>query len=220
MKRLAFVAALAALLLSGPVPARAFWGEPYSIGQIPVRLFADPSMAPQCPQDFGPYKRAAKTWSTIAGSYFEFGYRFGPRSLQDLNAEACDGKNHIEFVPIGDPHVLAVTMITCAFGKRETGMQLNSLIPWSCSGAPGPGEIDLETVALHEMGHMLGLDHTPRERSIMYPMYMGVRRQLRNWDEEQVCTLYPIADWPAQVERDREDPQPDGALPGGPDPAP
>ena len=53
----------------------------------------------------------------------------------------------------------------------------------------------------------------------MYPMYTGVRRKISAWDREQVRTLYPIADWPAQQDRS-EDPRPDGALPGGPAPAP
>ncbi|XP_008233428.1 PREDICTED: metalloendoproteinase 3-MMP-like [Prunus mume] len=41
---------------------------------------------------------------------------------------------------------------------------------WSSN--PGPNEVDLESVAVHEIGHLLGLNHNPDlPASIMYPYF-------------------------------------------------
>lgn len=52
--------------------------------------------------------------------------------------------------------------------------------------------VDLESVAVHEIGHLLGLGHSSVEESIMYPtISAGTRRvQLHNDDIEGIQTLY------------------------------
>jgi hypothetical protein len=50
---------------------------------------------------------------------------------------------------------------------------------------------DIETTALHELGHSLGLGHigTPPE-GVMNPVYGGVRRELYPIDHAAICVLY------------------------------
>jgi len=51
-------------------------------------------------------------------------------------------------------------------------------------------EIDLETVTLHEVGHLLGLGHSNVPGSVMYPSYEGVRRNLSQDDKDGITALY------------------------------
>lgn len=49
---------------------------------------------------------------------------------------------------------------------------------------------DLETVALHELGHALGLDHSSDRNSVMYAAYSGIRRMLTADDKKRLKDLY------------------------------
>jgi hypothetical protein len=54
------------------------------------------------------------------------------------------------------------------------------------------GSIDFETIAVHELGHFLGLGHTSIEGAAMFPAYPGrAQRALEADDQAGVCTLYP-----------------------------
>lgn len=51
--------------------------------------------------------------------------------------------------------------------------------------------IDLVTVALHEIGHALGLGHSTEPNAIMFAFYGGSRRSLHNDDVQGIGYLYP-----------------------------
>jgi hypothetical protein len=55
-----------------------------------------------------------------------------------------------------------------------------------CFGQP----LDLETVALHELGHALGLGYSESENAIMYEMYWGSHRYLSPDDVAGVQAMY------------------------------
>lgn len=56
--------------------------------------------------------------------------------------------------------------------------------------ADGVNKFDTETVALHEIGHLLGLDHSSIAGSVMFPTYGGERRTLTQDDIDGVQALY------------------------------
>ncbi|OAY25787.1 metalloendoproteinase 1 [Manihot esculenta] len=62
---------------------------------------------------------------------------------------------------------------------------------WSTN--PNVDEVDLETVAIHEIGHLLGLYHSQDENAIMYYIipYGTIKRKLSQDDIDGIHALYP-----------------------------
>lgn len=53
------------------------------------------------------------------------------------------------------------------------------------------GNKDLQTVAMHEIGHKLGLGHSGDVNSLMYHLYSGSRRTLTSDDINGIRSIYP-----------------------------
>lgn len=68
---------------------------------------------------------------------------------------------------------------------RAGDVQINLDNDWSVGAA-----YDFRTVLLHELGHSLGLDHTPDSGSIMYERYAGVRQNLGAGDIAGIQLIY------------------------------
>lgn len=75
---------------------------------------------------------------------------------------------HAFYPTVGDVH----------FDEAET---------WSTNGT----DFDLATVAVHELGHSLGLAHSTVSTAVMYPYYSGIRRELASDDIQGIQSLYP-----------------------------
>lgn len=75
----------------------------------------------------------------------------------------------------------------CGSTTSGAGMHFDEAESWTING----GGFDLETVALHEIGHLLGLEHSSDPMSVMFPTYQGVRRTLGTDDVAGVRRLYP-----------------------------
>jgi hypothetical protein len=76
-------------------------------------------------------------------------------------------------------------------GTLAGDMVLNTAMPWSLAG-----DYNLETVAIHEFGHALGLDHSGLYSAVMYAYYTGVKTILASDDVAGVQAVYgaPRAD--------------------------
>ncbi|XVF82947.1 hypothetical protein PTKIN_Ptkin16aG0092800 [Pterospermum kingtungense] len=63
---------------------------------------------------------------------------------------------------------------------------------WSTD--PGPDEIDLESVAVHEIGHLLGLQHSLEPNAVMYAYFdSGItKRHLQRDDVHGIRALYGL----------------------------
>ncbi|MEW6369244.1 MAG: matrixin family metalloprotease [Acidobacteriota bacterium] len=62
----------------------------------------------------------------------------------------------------------------------------------SDSTATGSGTVDLVTIAIHEIGHSLGLDHTSVPGRVMYHSYQGAKRDLDADDIAGIRHLYGV----------------------------
>jgi hypothetical protein len=104
--------------------------------------------------------RAAATWSAVESANVEFGYL----GLTSAVPDEIDGRATIGFMDRPDlEQVLGATsfLIDITNGDIvEADIFFNTQFQWSVSATGTPGRVDLESVALHELGHLLGLSHS------------------------------------------------------------
>jgi len=105
-------------------------------------------------------QRATTSWTEAPGSTIAFQYR-GRTSARPLE---LDGRNTVGFLRRPDLEgVLGVTAtITDVVSGEvvESDLFLNSGTDWSVANEGETDRFDVESIALHEFGHMLGLGHS------------------------------------------------------------
>ena len=104
-------------------------------------------------------------------------------------AQVIDGNNDVGWLALGGSGTLGVTWSTTS--PTEADMALNTRFTWknTCTTSGGSG-FDVETVFLHENGHVAGLDHARRTDSVMYPSYQSPRCDLFDYDRRSIANLY------------------------------
>lgn len=217
-----FAAVVVFVVLSASVPAHAYLKLGASINgtvvdvtwREPVRYFvAERGVDGVSAADLrGAVERAAATWSAVASARVEFEFQGMTSAIPDT----VDGRTTIGFLERADlEQVLGATsfMIDTTNGAIvEADIFFNSRFNWSVSPSGTPGRIDLESVALHELGHLLGLSHSaigetepiigstsPRVvalGAVMFPTAMSsgtiAERVLHADDIAGISDLYPV----------------------------
>ena len=91
----------------------------------------------------------------------------------------------------GPGNVLAHAFYPPPCGGSHAGeVHFDDAETWSLNGSGGT--FDTETVALHEIGHLLGLGHSSVPSAVMFANYGGVRRELAQDDLDGIRRLYPF----------------------------
>jgi hypothetical protein len=132
------------------------------------------------------------TWSSVSTSAAEIVSGGTTNRCPSLVKECpgpqtFDGNNDVGWRKIGGCCTLGVTW----FGTTidEADMALNTNFSWADDGV---SDFDVETVFLHENGHVLGLGHSPVVGAVMEATYAGVRDTLHQDDEDGIAFLYPV----------------------------
>ncbi|KAE8714359.1 Histone superfamily protein [Hibiscus syriacus] len=106
-----------------------------------------------------PVVRAFQTW--VENTHFRFS-----RTEDYVNADisvSFEGHDHGDGFPFDGPG----GTLAHAFRPTDGRFHYDADEPWSV--AANRGSYHLETVALHEIGHLIGLGHSSIEGAIMYP---------------------------------------------------
>lgn len=217
------------LIVAQPIPADAYLKFGFRVGdrtvdvkwtEQPIRYFVNERDIPGVTAgDFrAAVGRAAATWQAIESSavQFEFlGTTGAPPSM-------IDGRTTLGFLDRPDlDGVLGATsfILDSSTGAIvEADVFFNTAFPWSVAPQGEPGRADVESVVLHELGHLIGLGHSAigeTERtasggrrviasgSVMFPIAMTpgaiADRALQADDVAGASDLYPEGDHRAET---------------------
>ena len=159
-------------------------------------------------------QRAFETWEAIptASIAFQFASFTSAEPFEDDGLSVLGFQDHPELERVLGAATFVIDTVT---GRLvESDVFFNASFPWSVAAAGESGRFDLQSVALHEIGHFAGLGHSalgetePRpdggrrvlaSGAVMFPISFGrgniADRELQPDDIAGVSDLYPDRDF-------------------------
>jgi MYXO-CTERM domain-containing protein len=159
--------ALGALLLAWPASAYQLLGNTWDMDRGPSEYAIEPSGSDDITDgsDIEAVRQAFRNWSCIEGSTFRFRERTDVEGVRV--DDQADGINSVFWDETGEfglgPSTLGVAMPAQLPGQqRFTAADIifnGADHTWSTDDNPGPETVDVGSIAIHEVGHWLGLGH-------------------------------------------------------------
>jgi len=186
-------------------------------GSQPVRYFVSDRLSVpgvNLTQFEAALTRAFATWEAVGTSAIRF-QRVGvtgARPIEDdgLTTLGFESRPELERVLGQTSFTVDETTGTIV----EVDVFFNATFPWSVAEAGEAGRFDLESIAVHEIGHLVGLGHSAigetelqpgggrrviGAKAVMFPIAFGPRnivgRQLQTDDIAGVSDIYPDGDF-------------------------
>ncbi|KAG8477261.1 hypothetical protein CXB51_030424 [Gossypium anomalum] len=125
--------------------------------------------------------RAFNTWAVVSN------FTFREANPSDIVMGFHRGFHGDNYPFDGPGNVLAH-----AFAPRNGRLHYDADENWSTNNVIRLNQIDLETIAIHEIGHILGLGHSQDPNAIMYAYYRPgtIKRNLGQDDIDGIRALY------------------------------
>ena len=139
-------------------------------------------------------QNAANTWSG-AGAGFTFNY--GGATTQGLG---YDGYNVLSFADLGSSTIIAQATTYFSGGiVSEADIQFNTGFPFSTNPTPPSDKMDLQSIAVHELGHwlrLLDLYGANDTNKVMYGFssFGQIKRNLTLDDQSGIQWIYGLLD--------------------------
>jgi Matrixin len=132
------------------------------------------------------------TWNAVSPSAYAM-RSGGTTSRCPSLVKECPGPQVFDrFNDVGWSRLSGSTLGVTWFSTTidEADMAINTRFPWSTGCTQVPGRFDLQTVFLHENGHVAGLGHSSDINAVMYPSYTTARCALGQDDINGLNSLY------------------------------
>lgn len=133
-------------------------------------------------------RAAAAAWEAVSGinmvEVLDNGAPLGTSGNQQGDGRFGDIRIFGGSVP-GGPLAYAYRPPASNGGTRAGDIVLNTYYDWSIDS-----DYDLQTVAIHEFGHALGLDHAGVPQGVMWGVYNGVKQTLAADDVAGIRAVY------------------------------
>jgi hypothetical protein len=132
------------------------------------------------------------TWSNVSGSNYRIQSGGTTSRCPSLvrecpGAQRNDGANDVGWAQLSNG-TLGVTWSTSS--TPEADMAINTRYAWTTGCTQQGSAFDLQSVYLHENGHVAGLGHSSDPSAVMYPSYQTARCALAQDDKNGIAALY------------------------------
>nr|CAD7410056.1 unnamed protein product [Timema cristinae] len=132
-------------------------------------------------------QRAFDSWSGYSRLTF--------RHVRDNTADiiiAFGRSDHRDGYPFDGPGgILAHAFYPYEMGSFGGDIHFDDDEEWKINPGELEDGVDFFTVAVHELGHSLGLSHSPISSSIMFPYYKGFQRHFQ-LDYDDILAMYQL----------------------------